>query len=198
MYVAEPARDATDPRNTKSSWKEVHMARKSGFIRRGNRMVRETMWVGSTETITALGSASTASIINTLGAGLLAIRPFTIVRTHGFFGIRSDQSAADESYDAALGDCVVSDEAAAIGVTAIPLPWTGLGSDLFYNHQMLMGRFEVATAVGVVPLRPWMHYQSKAMRKVNDDQDIMTVIQTSSISSGVIVHHAARALIKLH
>ena len=80
------------------------------FVTRGGRQVRATAWVAITETITALGGgANVAVLINTSGAGLNAIRPFTIVRTRGIFCIRSDQQIADESYDAALGYCVVSD-----------------------------------------------------------------------------------------
>ena len=172
------------------------MARKR-FIR-GGRQVRETVWLGIVETVTALGSPNAAAIINTMSASINALRPFTIVRVHGFLGIRSDQIVADESYDVALGMAVVSDQALAVGITAVPTPFTELDSDLWFVHQMLMGRQEIATAVGIVPLRPWIQYQSKAMRKVNENSGIAFVAEGSSVSSGTVVHHAARMLIKLH
>ena len=176
------------------------MARKSGFIRRHGRMIRESTWLNLGAAITNLSGPSTAVLGGSLNAAALALRPFTVVRTHGFFGIRTDQIAADESYDAAMGWAVVSDQAVAVGVTAVPTPMTDLGSDLFYAHRILMGRFEFASSVGIRPdmLTPWVHYDSKAMRKVDGDQDVIFVLETSAVSSGCTVHDAARFLIKLH
>ncbi len=57
------------------------MARKSGFVRRGGRMVRETIWFGQTETQTVLAAANTAAILTSLNAAALALRPFTIIRS---------------------------------------------------------------------------------------------------------------------
>jgi len=169
------------------------------MVTRGNRQVRESLWIGIGTTITNLAAASTAAQINSLNAAALALRPFTVVRTRGFFGIRSDQIAADESYDAALGYAVVSDQAIAIGVTALPTPQTDLGSDLFFVHQMLMGRLEFVSASDTIPqMLTWVQYDSKAMRKVNDDSDLAFVIESSALSTGVTVHHEARMLVKLH
>jgi len=39
---------------------------------------------------------------------------------------------------------------------------------------------------------------SKAMRKVEDGQDLIRVVETSSISLGVAIVYSGRALIKLH
>ena len=147
-----------------------------------------------------LAGANTAVLLNSLSAGALDLRPFTVVRTRGFFGIRSDQSATSESFDCALGYCVVSDQALAIGVTAVPTPFTDQGSDLFFVYEALMARFLFISGIGVDPqgMSQFMHYDSKAMRKVNDDSDLITVIENSGISSGVTVHHTARMLVKLH
>ena len=54
----------------------------------------------------------------------LALRPFTLIRVRGIFTIASDQSAATETQVGALGVAVVSEQAASIGVTAVPTtPW---------------------------------------------------------------------------
>jgi len=55
------------------------MARKH-FVR-GGKSVRETFWIGNTGSISNLAAASTAAIILSPAAGLLALRPYTIVRT---------------------------------------------------------------------------------------------------------------------
>ncbi len=174
------------------------MARRRTFTRQG-RQVRETFWSGVTETVTTLASSNAAALISSASASLLAVRPFTVVRTHGFFGVRSDQTATSETFDAALGYAIVSDQASAIGVSAVPTPFTDLGSDMFFVHQTLMGRFLDLTAAGFEGnTLTWMHYDSKAMRRVNDDQDLTIMIETSSLSAGCAVHHVGRVLIKLH
>ena len=41
-------------------------------------------------------------------------------------------------------------------------------------------------------------WDSKAMRKVNDDQNMIFVAETSALSTGAIVTTQGRALIKFH
>ena len=171
--------------------------RRSFAVRKGPR--RSTLWIDIVEVNTTLASSNLVAFINSAGAGLLAIRPFTVVRTRGILAFRSDQTGASESFNAALGYAIVSDQASAIGATAIPTPYTDLGSDLFFVHQFMSGRFEFVTGIGFHPqAMATIEYDSKAMRKVNDDQDIAVVLETSSIGSGINIYHAARMLIKLH
>ena len=94
---------------------------------------RTTMWVALNpfeDNITGSG----ATLVSTANATLLALRPFTIVRTHLYWAFGSDQISANESQVVALGMAIVSEQAAAIGITAIPIPVTDLGSDLFFVH----------------------------------------------------------------
>ncbi len=174
------------------------MARR--FTRGRGRMgsPRLSAWIGVTAVTSQLGGGgSIAALINSFNAATLATRPFTIVRVRGFFGIRSDQISTDEDYDAALGYAVVTDQASAIGVTAVPTPHTDQSSDMFFVYEALMGRHRTQSAVGFEEnALTWMHYDSKAMRKVNDDQDLVVVIESSAISVGTQVHHTARLLIK--
>ena len=174
------------------------MARK--VFHRGGRTVRESLWLGVGESNTVIAAASTAVAINALNAAALALRPFTIVRTRGILAYVSDQTAASENYSAALSMAVVSDQALGIGVTAVPTGFTDLGSDLFWVHQMMAGRFEFISGVGVSSPNAMqvIEYDSKAMRRVDDDQDLAIVLETSSLSLGINVFHAARILIKLH
>ena len=158
------------------------------------------MWVGISESRTTLASANTAVLIAVGNAALLALRPFTIVRTRLFFGVSSDQAAASQNWDVALGAAIVSDQASAIGITAVPTPFTDLGSDLFFLHEIQANRFVFVSGVGFDPNgaplgRP---VDSKAMRKVNDDQDVAFVLENSSLSNGTTVYVAGRMLIKLH
>ena len=162
-------------------------------------MRRESLWLFIGASRTVLAAPSTAVFTNAMNAASLALRPFTVVRTVGQLNFLSDQSGAAENYDAAMGMCVVSSQAAAIGVTAIPTPFTDLGSDLWFVHQMGASRFEFVSGVGFHPANGLnRQYESRAMRKVNDDSEFVVVVETSPISAGAVVWHAARVLIKLH
>ncbi len=167
------------------------MARKSGYIRRGGVMRRETFWLSGTGTFTTMGSAQSV-LVTSLNAGALALRPFTIVRTRGWFHARSDQVAAVENWDCAYGIAVVSDQAVTVGITAVPTPTTDDGSDLWLSYERLAGALIVTAGSDQIK-----EIDSKAMRKVEDGQDIVDVIE-NPLATGVSVFTYSRTLIKLH
>jgi len=173
-------------------------SRKSGFIR-GGVSRRETLWLFMDETVTSLAAANSAALIISLNAAALALRPFTIVRTRGAWYVESDQSAAGESQHVGLGYAVVSDQASAIGVTAVPTPFTDDGSDLWFVYEEIMQTQEGGTTTEFLsPRGRFETFDSKAMRKVEDGQDMVIVLENSSLGDGVGVLHHARMLIKLH
>ncbi len=177
----------------------ISVRRKSGFIQRSGGMRRESLWIGGSHVITSLAAASTAVIQTTLGAGLLALRPFTIVRTRGVFLAFSDQLVATENWGVGYGIAVVSEQASAIGVTAVPTPMTDSGSDLWFVYEFIAGRFDFITVAGIEANTGRERIvDSKAMRKVEDGQQVVDVVETSSSSSGVNVATFSRTLIKLH
>jgi hypothetical protein len=91
---------------------------------------------------------------------------------------------------------VVSEQAATVGITAVPTPQTESESDLFFVYETLGGTVD-PTAGGFE--EGWtQQVDSKAMRKVNDDQDIIFVIETGSVSLGAQIKMSGRMLIKLH
>ncbi len=165
---------------------------------RAGGQVRETIWISLPDIATSLASG-VAVLTGVLNAAALALRPFTIVRTHVTWQLRSDQEAADESYGASIGFAIVSEQASAIGVTAIPTPITDRGSDLFFLYDIGFGRMANATAVGFTDVGVLQKVDSKAMRKVNDDQDLVIVAENSGASTnGVVVTCGGRMLLKLH
>jgi len=140
-----------------------------------------------------------AAILASLTAAELAKRPFTVVRTHLEVLYTSDQTAAQEVQLGAIGMCVVSDQANAIGVTAVPTPSTDLSSDLWFLHQVMMNEFLFATAVGFEdPSGRLFSIDSKAMRKVNDDQDVLIVAENTAASFGATYNIGGRLMIKEH
>ncbi len=159
---------------------------------------RETLWVSMAPVIDTADSA--AVLISSANAALLALRPFTIIRTYFSVEFGSDQSAATETQVAAVGMAVVSEQASAIGVTAVPTPITDIGSDLWYVHQNLLAVFQIKSSVGFDPKNSTIYeIHSKAMRKVNGDQDVVLVYEDSAVGTGgSTITTIGRFLIKLH
>ncbi len=161
-------------------------------------MRRESLWVDIAFGNTAF-SAMGGTILFTLNAAALALRPFTFVRWRAVLQVRSDQTASSEDQLGAYGIAVVSDEAVAVGVTAVPTPVTEMNSDLWFVHQIFMHSIQVSSAVGILsPAGSVYQVDSKAMRKVEDGQDVVGVGELSGAGAGFVLQDAGRALIKLH
>ncbi len=166
----------------------------SPSISRGQR--RESVWIGFG--LTAVSQAAVGGFItHALNAAALAERPFTIVRSRWELYIFSDQTGATESQLGAFGIAVVSDQAVAIGVTAVPTPVTDISSDLWFVHQILLNSMSGGTAQ---QMQVGTRYtvDSKAMRKVEDGQDIVPVIELDAAGNGFTVLLGGRILIKTH
>ena len=79
--------------------------------------------------------------------GALALRPFTILRTRMLIGLKSDQGAATEQQIVSYGKIVVSDDAAAVGLTAFPNP-SGISGDPDAGHHAVASRFLMTSSSG--------------------------------------------------
>ncbi len=177
----------------------VHTSSRSGFIRRGGQKRRETVWVSIAETATTLATTGAAVLFAGLDAAGLALRPFTIVRTRLMHYVSSDQGAADENYLAAIGLCVVTEEALAVGITAVPSPMSASSSDAWLLWNAIGGRFEFASGVGFNQTGRQENVDSKAMRKVEDGFDLALVIENgASPFEGTTTIKVGRMLVKLH
>ncbi len=170
------------------------MARRRDFVRGavaiGKR--RETTWFQFLPAEVTV--ASGANLIFSLNAAALALRPFTIVRSHFMISLKSDQSAAIERQEGAVGLAVVSDQAVAVGITAVPTPITEMGSNLWLLHQLIYADESSLTD----RTRPQMNIEvdSKAMRKVEVGSDLIVVVEITSASNGAIFIVGGRMLVK--
>ncbi len=170
----------------------------STVVRGVARPKRQTLWFFFAPAANTVSGGS-AVLTHSLNAAALALRPFTIVRSRIEIFIRSDQVAATEDQSAALGFAVVSDQASAIGVTAIPTPVTDMGSDLWFVHQNLFGSEfgDSAGGNGAARGRGWI-VDSKAQRKVEDGQDVIAAVEDAGLGGGTRIFMAGRVLIKTH
>ncbi len=176
------------------------MARKSGFTRRNNVMVRETLWVGIVPTTTTLAAASAAALFTGFSTALLDLRPFTIIRTRGVMMVQSDQVGASESFGVVLAAAVVTDEALAAGIASVPTGDANRDSDAFFLFEEVIGRFNFISGTGTEQrgVNQSRYFDSKAMRKIESGYDVAITVEAQSIVASGEIRKAGRMLIKLH
>ncbi len=158
---------------------------------------RSNVWFGMGLAGTVI--ASSATLLLTLNAAALALRPFTVIRTRLAIMFGSDQLVANEGSNGVLSFQVVTEAAAAAGVASIPTPLTETNAD-FFVYKPVAFDFLLNTAVGFNEHRGDAAYHtvdSKAMRKVGQNDDIAVVIQ-QRVATGAIVGIEGRMLVKLH
>ena len=169
------------------------MVRRRMHVSRGPR--RKSIWLSFAPSEVTLGTGVEA-IMFTLNAAALALRPFTIVRSHLEVMVRSDQSAAVETQICGVGLAVVSTEAVSVGITVVPSPITELGSSLWFVNKLLFGQEN--SLINLLLPQLIASIDSKAMRKVEVGSDIVVVAENQSLggSGGAIVTLGGRILIK--
>ena len=162
---------------------------------------RKTAWAASVDVTAAVNLAANSILLDaTANAALLALRPFTVVRVRGVLWVQSDSVASSRTPFGALGFAVVTDTAAALGVTAVPAPIAAEGSGVWFVYQYFMGHRTLLTAAGFNGTEDWGKYEfdSKAMRKVDIGQDIAVVLQNRAAVGGMNYILKYRFLVKLH
>ncbi len=111
----------------------------------------------------------------------------------------TDQEAADEGPFGVYGEIVVTEQAAAIGVTAIPDPSDQVDPDAdWFVYQPVWTQF-VTTAGGGISLSSPNNWtvDSKAMRKVGPDDQQLGMFSEDSGVGGFLTTYG-RFLLQLH
>jgi len=176
----------------------LRIGRRSGLVLRGGKNRRSTLWFSGVESRTNITTVSTAVLLTSLNAAALALRPFTVVRTRGVISLKSDQSIATEDQLAAYGECVVSDQASAAGVASVPTPVTDSGSELWLVYEWLINDVLLLSSVGLHVTSKFLQFDSRAMRKVDEGMDLISVVESGALSNGFRFSTFARTLVKLH
>jgi len=144
------------------------------------------LWINLLQGSANLAAANVSVMSHSLSAGALALAPFTVVRTRGVWHVRTDATGAAEFYSVSLGFAQVSVQASTIGVSAIPTPVTDGGSGNFFVYETISGFHELVTDVGKLEGGRMLTFDSKAMRKIQEEDDVVIVQETSGLSSGAI------------
>ena len=119
----------------------------------------------------------------------------TVLRVVGGVQVASDQLASSESQIGAIGMCVVTDTAAALGITAIPDPVSDVGDDVWFFYQGFAQQVTVLTAVGIAgDLSTWYPFDQKAKRIIHSGQTIALVGANAHATNGMAVTVVMRIL----
>ncbi len=148
------------------------------------------------DVVVVAGGAVT--LLSSLNAAALALRPFTIVRTRGIAMVSTDQTAATEFPMGALGFGIASEQAVAAGIGSLPTPVAEAGSSSWFMWQALLSQLNLSTAVGVANAGNVFAFDSKGQRKVELGDDIYVAVENESTTDGLALTFMARVLIKTH
>jgi len=168
------------------------MARRTRVFARGSQ--RHTDWGAS---------VPAGSFLSVGGATVTLLETFvpnaggeTLIRTRGMLSFGSDQFVAGEQQLGSFGIGVVSAQAEALGITAIPHPGDDAAWGGWLYHTFLFNRFNFSSAVSTQAIATVnIVIDSKAMRKVSDEERLVVVLQNSG-SNGMTFTHSIRVLSK--
>ncbi len=118
----------------------------------------------------------------------------TILRSVGGVAIHSDQAAADEQQIGAFGLIMVTDTALALGITAIPGPFTDGSDDGWFLHVPFAQSIEFVSGVGVLVNSVWYPFDSGAKRVNHDGTAVALVVENGGASHGLRIAFSLRML----
>jgi len=166
-----------------------------GFTR-GPR--RATDWSASAELTAYVALAGGASALTQVFTPISGGE--TVIRTRGLLSITTDNDASAEEQLGAYGIAVVSEPAATVGITAIPTPVVDASWGGWLYHSYFASRTALNTAVGFAEAASAVInivIDSKAMRKVDEDDRLVMVIENAS-PDGMKFWDMVRILSKVH
>ena len=168
------------------------------------RSKRTFDWIGGLSVVpgTTSNIAPATSVIHsafdTRIVGQSPGSPFTIIRVRGLIVAGSDQDAADELVLGAAGICIVNGEAFDAGVASIITPWSESFDDRWLWHQYIYAPIKFVSSTGLQQF--WFNQviDSKAMRKVETGDVIVTMIENANTTDSMRVFINKRTGVKLH
>ena len=168
--------------------RRLHSVRSRG-ARRATSWVRTDIVSGTTAWKALAGSTSV------IDQSFITDDPVTLIRARGNVVADTDQVAAGEHSFGAFGIAIVSAQAFAIGITAIPTPLTDASSDLWFVHGYWDAAISLADGTGIANTSRRVDFDSKAMRKLTPDETVVMVIENGS-TTGVVYRFDFALLIK--
>ena len=156
------------------------------FTRRSGGLKRRTSWEGNQLGFTlTTGTVAAATLVSE--AILEEQGPGTVVRVRGRLQFKVSAVGADNAQSVThIGLILATSAAVSIGVTALPLPFTDIGSDWLVYEAVPLATFDAASLLtsgaqnGSVQT---IEIDGKAMRKYDNNMALMVVAQNTVRSS---------------
>ncbi len=160
---------------------------------RGNnsRSARLTEWGGLADQ----GFVAVASTGATIVSSIAFEDPGTLIRSRGSIGVHPTDFTADGNVVGAFGAGIVSFEAAAIGVTAVPHPYRDSDWGGWMIWESYQFRLEHDSNIGKFMPTIRIPIDSKAMRKVGPNEVIVFVAESQE--GAYQINETVRLLLKL-
>ncbi len=172
------------------------MANRSRGFRNQRGPQRQVTWIGPADQAFISIPSTTKVIVASFDANSAGLPKPTVVRTRGVVSVRADiPLAADQSFVGAFGVAIVSDRAFAAGAASIPGPFDDAGWDGWFVWGSFGDTYEFSDATGILSVSKDHIVDSKAMRKVTDDETI--VFMAESQSGAFDINMPLRMLLKL-
>ena len=122
----------------------------------------------------------------------------TVIRIRGLATVASDQTAAAEDQIGAFGVGVVSEQAATVGITAVPFPVADAAWGGWMWHSYFARNIVSLSSVGIdAGLTHQIIIDTKAMRKVGENERLIMVVENVG-AGGIDVTTQMRLLSKVH
>ena len=155
---------------------------------------RMTQWFAIQIGTTAV-AAGGATLLASLNAAALADRPFTLVRAIGtvhMSGVGPGLSSG------AFAIAQASEAAVTAGIGSLPTPITEGDANVFQTYLPLIGEGYQYAAAGTADImtEQVFHFDSKAMRKINTEDNLAVVAESLAGAFNLTV--VGRLLVKAH
>ncbi len=156
---------------------------------------RQTTWIGPADQAYLAVAADVNFIHSSFDPAANGIVKPTVVRTRGAFSFKINTNlTADAEIVGAYGCCVVSDQAFAAGAASIPSPFDDASWDGWFVWRAFAFSFRFDDSTGFLIDSLQQEIDSKAMRKVTENETIVTMIH--SLGAGEVAM-PIRTLLKL-
>ncbi len=159
---------------------------------------RQTGWSVGPGSSVPVGVSASGSLI--LGSGVGAnIQGLTLIRVRGHVELVLRLAGASEGFTGAIGICLVTDDAFAIGITAMPTPVTDMEDDIWLYHRFFSVHAGAVTATAALArISESWEVDSKAMRKTPQGTTLAAVFEATEVGTSIIdVTFQSRLLDKL-
>ena len=139
----------------------------------------------------SFGAASASSVLLAPVAAQAVLDDLTVIRVHGhlLLYLVTGGGASAEGFTWAFGMCNVTENAAGIGVTAVPDPVADIAWDGWFVHEqgiLLLPGTTLDPASAAVVQR--VTIDSKAMRKTHESDTIVAVLGITETGEGSVMN----------